>query len=179
MKQKRQDNRATVYIICFLLLIIVGIYFAALTSIRIENYQNPFRFILIFGTLGLIFGYIIARKLKPFIQKHPKELATYSIHKIFWVLIFVPYFSFVGAIVNNNLSEIDLCNEYSVINKIRKKRIRATEINQLIVDINGRPVGLYCSHDYLDKTKYGDSINICFYISKIGFDFMNITNDKK
>jgi len=179
MKQKRQDNRATVYIICLLLLLIGGIYIAALTSIRIKNYQNPFRFILVFGTIGIILGYIIAIKLKPFIQNHKKKLTPYSIHKIFWILVFVPYFSFVGTIVNNNLSEVTHCNNYSVINKFRIKRIRATEINQLVVDINDRLVKLYCSHNYFDNTQNGEAINLCFYKSKIGFNFIKVTYDIK
>ena len=179
MKQERPDNRSTIYMICLLLLLVGGIFFAALTGIRIENYQKPYLFVFIFSVPGVIFGYIVARKLKLFIKNHKKQLTEYSIHRIFWILVFIPYFSFAGTIVNINLSEVTHCNDYVVIEKIRKKRIRTTEINQLVVDIDGRSIGLYCSHDYLDKTSYGQAINICFYKSKINFDFIKITNDQK
>jgi hypothetical protein len=179
-KQTKKIKHPPLWIALFLIFSFIGgIITATIGIFRIENYYRPYYFGFIFGGLGLLVGIVTAIKAKPFIA------VNYSIRNDYFSVIthisvgFIGLFLLTGTYLNENLSHFNRRDNFEVINKYRReKRFRVSEKNTLIVNLNGKPFRIVCRHNYWDNVNIGQKIELCFYKSSIGFDYIVIENGK-
>jgi len=159
--------------------LIGGIIAATIGIIRIENYYRPYYFAFIFGGLGLLTGIVTAIKAKPFIAVNYKIRNYYSSAIIHISVGFIGFFLLTGTYLNESFSHFYRKDNFEVINKNRReKHFRVSEKNTLIVNLNGKPYRLICRHNYWDNVIIGQKIELSFYKSSMGFDYIVIENDK-
>ena len=154
-----------------------GIFMAIVAIDNFKNYDKPYLFGFIFGTIGLLTGILIARKIKYSILINQKMQQNYSQLTIFILVGFIGLFLFIGQNANTILSDKLKCDKYAVIDKIfRKGGFRRAELNIFIINIDG----IY--HRYIAKPNYwqtvstGQHVDVCIYKSRIGFDYIKLTN---
>jgi len=178
-KQTIEIQKPPIWIaILTVLLIFIGILTSIIGITKIQNYYHPYWFGLIFGGLGLIVGIWIAIKLKPIIAINQRLKNDYYLPIMYISIGFFGLFLMTGSFVNQGLSTVDKFDKYRVINKYRQEsRFRQPEINSLVIDINGKSHRLICSREYWFRTSIGQSIDLCLYSSKLGFDFITVIND--
>ena len=182
MRRKRQEIKKTpIWIMIATFLAIMGGVFTAVIGInKIQNYQQPYLFGLILGGIGLIIGVWIAFMLKPIIAINQRQKNDYYLPILFISIGFFGLFLMTGSFINQGLSKIDKCDKFPVINKfMQESRFIQPEINSLVVNINGESCRIICSRDYWLRTSIGQSIDLCLHKSRLGFDFISVTYDKK
>lgn len=181
MTKNKQEPKPPIWIAILTLMSIFGGIFTSIIGIsNIQNYHHPYWFGFIFGGPGLILGIWIALRLKPIIAVNQRLKNDYYLPTMFLSIGFFGLFLMTGSFLNQSLSNVDMCNNFPVINKYRQEsRFRQPEINSLVVDINGKSHRLICSLDYWYMTSVGDHIDLCLHKSKLGFGFLTVTNDKK
>lgn len=178
-KQLKRKNLPFWILIILILSIFIGIFGAIIGIDKIKNFDHPYLFGLIFGSVGVIIGIWVAIKLKRHIALNPHVKQNYVIVIIFIATGFFGVSLMLSTFLNLRLSDIDKCERYQVINKYRQEyRFRQSEVNSLVVDINGKSCTLVCSREYWIRTSIGDNIDLCLHKSKLGFDFISIKNDK-
>ncbi|RLD58842.1 MAG: hypothetical protein DRJ01_12075 [Bacteroidetes bacterium] len=156
----------------------IGIFAAIYGIDRIENYNHPYLFSLICGTIGFGFGWLFSIRIKPYTRFNDKQLKEYSKAILFFSSGFVGLMIAIGSHVNSGLST-EVANDYYVVtNKTYKEyRFASPSANWLHLTINGKTERLRCKSDYWNKIRHGQSINISTYKSKIGFDYYILTNE--
>lgn len=160
--------------------IFIGAYTGVIGIINIENYYHPYWFGIIFGGFGLVVGILIAKRVKPYIAVNRRLKNDYGMSIMYISTGFIGVSLMFGSILNQSLSEIYKYDTYTITNKYRQeKRVRTPEVNSLVVNINGQSQRLVCSRDYWNCTYIGKDITLSLYKSKLGFDFIKISNDKK
>lgn len=155
-----------------------GIFMAIVAIDNFKNYDNPYLFSFIFGTIGLLTGLFIARKIKSAILLNQKMQQNYFQLSIFILTGFIGLFLLIGQNVNTILSNKEKCNNYAVVDKIfRKGGFRRAELNIFVINVDG----VY--HKYITKPNYwqtistGQQIDVCIYKSRIGFNYIKLTNE--
>ena len=182
MSKKQQKIRKPPILIkiSIFLAIMAGIITTVVGINKIQNYYHPYWFGLIFGGFGIITGIWISLKLKPIIAVNQQLKSDYYLTILYISIGFFGFFLLAGSFLNQGLSKIDTCDNFPIINKYRhESHFRQPEINSLVVNINGESCRLICSRDFWYRTSIGQSIDLCLYKSKLGFDFVTMTYDKK
>jgi len=178
-KQQKLKTPPIWIVISVILSIFIGIFGAIVGIDKIRNYYHPYLFGLIFGGIGVVIGIWFAKKVKRHIAFNPQTKQNYFTVILFIATGFFGVSLMLCSFLNQGLSEIDKCDKYQVINKYRQEsRFRQPEINSLVVDLNGKSFRLVCSRDFWFSTSNGQEIDLCLHSSKLGFDFISITNDK-
>jgi hypothetical protein len=167
-------------VIVNILSVFVGLLTAVIGIKKIVNYYHPYWFGFIFGSIGLVLGIMTALKLKPYIAVNQKIKNDYGLAIMYISTGFIGIILLTGSIINKGLSKVEHRDNFRVINKYRQEsRTRSPEINSLFVNINGNSHRLICRPDYWDKIQIGQSIDLSLYKSKLGFDFIEISDKKK
>lgn len=181
-KNKHFDNlsqQKKLIVVTVIFVSLFGGMFAAIVAIdNFKNYENPYLFGFVSGTIGLLTGLFFTRKIKSAILINQKMHQTYSQLTIFMLTGFIGLFLLLGQNANTILSNKEECNNYSVVDKIfRKGDYKLIELNILVINIDG----VY--HRYITKPNYwhtistGQQIDVCIYKSIIGFDHLKLTNE--
>jgi len=180
MKKKREKKPPLWIIIMTFISVFGGIITAIIGINKIENYYHPYLFGLIFGGLGLVVGLFTARKLKPIIAVNQRMKNDYYLPTSFISIGFFGLFLMSASIFNHKLSEIEYNKNFLVVNKYRQEyRYMQPEINSIVVKMNGDTRRLVSSYEFWIRTSIGQTINLCSYKSKLGFDFIKISDDKE
>jgi len=181
IKKKQKKKKPPVWIIVATILsIMIGILTSVIGISKIQNYYHPYWFGLIFGGVGLMTGIWTAKKIKPIIAVNQRLKNNYFLPRMYISIGFFGLFLMTGSFLNQGLSIINKCDNFLVIDKYRQEsRFRQPEINSLVVNIDGESHRLICSRDFWLKISVGQSINLCLHESKLGFDYLTVTNDKK
>jgi hypothetical protein len=179
--RNKQEKKPPLWIVLLIILSVFGGIFTAIVGINnIKNYYNPYLFGLIFGGLGLIIGIWIAMKLKPIIAVNKRIRNDYFLPIMFFSIGLFGLFLMIGSFLNKGLSNIDNCDKFQIVNKYRQEyRYLRPEINSIVVSINGDSKRLVCSYRYWIRASISQNIDLCIHESKLGFDFITVTNDKK
>lgn len=177
---KISTYRKVFVITCLIASIIWGIMGSVISIVKFVNYNHPYIFGFILGTLGLIIGIIISIKFKQRICISQKMYSDYVRTPIFIVAGFIGTFLYLGVNLNQSLSSIEKCDNYEVIDKlfIQGRSRQPSKIN-LYLNVEGKVIVLACNKKYWDTVAIGQTVNICFYKSKIGFDYIILTDEKK
>jgi hypothetical protein len=163
-----------------ILSVFIGIFTAVAGINNIENYFEPYLFGGIFGGIGLVLGVLTALKLKPYITVNKRQQNNYTLPIMFISVGFIGVFLLTGSLLNQKLSKFESYDHFTVSDKYRQEaRFRSPEINTLVVNMKGDTVKLVCSFSYWDRIAIGQEINLCIYKSKIGFDYVELTDDNK
>lgn len=177
--KKNTEKTGVPVIIGIIIFLFIGIFTIVIGINNIENYFEPYLFGGIFGGVGILFGVLLALRLKPYIAVNNKLKQNYTPAIGYISVGFVGLFLFIGSLVNQRLSKFDSYDHYTVYDKYRQEaRFRSPETNTLIVNLKGETVKLVCSHSYWERTEIGQVINLSIYKSKLGFDYVELTDDK-
>jgi hypothetical protein len=182
MTRKKQElKKPPLWImIATFLSVMTGILTSVIGINNIQNYYHPYWFGLVFGGVGLMIGIWTALKIKPIIAVNQRLKNDYYLQIMYISIGFFGLFLMSGSFLNQSLSTIDKCDNFPVIDKYRQEsRFRQPEINSLIVNINGESHRVICSYEYWSRTSVGQNINLGVHESKLGFDYLTVTNDKK
>jgi hypothetical protein len=178
-KTKKIKNPPLWIVILMIISMIGGIIVSVIGISRIENYYHPYLFGFIFGVVGLLVGYLVSQKARPIIAVNHKIKNNYGMAIMYISVGFIGLFLLIGTYINQNLSKVDKFSNCLVVNKYRQEsRFRTPEINSLVVNLNGQTKRLVCSREFWYKTNVGQRINLCFYESSIGFNYIEIVDDK-
>jgi hypothetical protein len=178
---EKGEKRPPLWIVLMTLISVFGGIISAIIGInKIENYYHPYLFGLIFGGLGLLIGLLTAKKLKPIIAVNQRMKNDYYLPTLFISIGFFGLFLMSASIINLKLSKVDYHDNFIVENKYRQEyRYMQPEINSIVVQMNGDSRRLVCSYDFWIRTSVGQTVYLTNYKSKLGFDFIKISNDKK
>lgn len=153
--------------------------FASIVSIsKFENYFSPYLFGFTFGILGFIIGIYIAKRIKPHVILNPIMRSNYIQLTGMFSVGFIGCCMLLGFYLNNSTSTIEKCDNFDVVDKIyRKGGFRRVELNILVVNVDGENHRILCNPNYWQTISVGQQINVCVYKSKIGFDYLTLTNE--
>jgi len=154
-----------------------GGMFAAIVAIdNFKNYDSPYLFGFVFGTIGLLVGLLVANKLKSKIIINQKMQQNYDQLTIFIATGFIGIVMLLGQQANTFLSTKEKCDNYLVADKIfRKGGHRRAELNILVIDVDGVYHRFITNRNYWRTVSAGQQVNVCIYTSKMGFDFIKLT----
>lgn len=69
------------------------------------------------------------------------------------------------------------CDSYTVINKYREKgSSRKPEVNTLVVDLHFKHETVVCGFDLWAQKQIGDKMSLCFFESRLGFDYIELND---
>jgi hypothetical protein len=158
--------------------LIGGMAAAVFAIVNFQNYFNPYLFGFLFGTIGLFVGLFTAIKLKSNILINQKMQENYSQVTIFIATGFVGIFLLLGQQVNTLLSTIEKCDNYPITGKVfRKGGYRRAELNILIINVDGVSHRVITKSNFWQRVSVGQQISACIYNSRIGFDYLTLTNE--
>jgi hypothetical protein len=144
----------------------------------IENYVEPYKFSFLFGGIGVILSYLISSKLKPIVLRVNKKVKDYSQLKLFFAMGFIGVFLLIGVKFNSLNATLQNTYKTQITNKTeREYRFMLAGYNKLHFVINNRPVEIRCHRKIWEKENIGESMNLDFYKSNIGFDYWKL-NEK-
>jgi len=144
-KQSNKEIPTTLFRIIMIVLLLIGVTTTVFGIHRIENYNEPYIFGIIFGGMGLVTGVLIALKIKPYTSERNDYFTSF----LSIILFFFGIFLFSGSKVNEKLSVTGKNEQYVVTDKFRQKSgYRTPEINSLVVDINGSRNSLVCGYSF-------------------------------
>jgi hypothetical protein len=181
-KNKPFDNvnrqKKVIVVTGFFVSLFGGMFSSVVAIDNFKNYENPYLFGFTFGTIGLLTGFIIARKIKSKVLINQKTQQNYSILTIFILTGFIGLFLFLGQNVNKTLSSKDKCENYFVVDKIfRKEGYKQVELNIIVINIDGVNFKYITNSNYWQTISIGQQIEVCIYKSIIGFDFLKLTSE--
>lgn len=168
-------------------MIVTGLFFslfggivAAVVGVSyFENYNSPYLFGFITGTLGLIAGLWVTKKLKPYVVFNPKISESYSNLAILFSVGFIGAFMLAGQYLNSAMSTLVKCDRFAVTAKeFQKKGFRKPELYILILNVEGIEYKLICTHNYWRTISAGESVNACIYKSPVGFDYITLPDNR-
>ena len=179
---KEQKNAKLLFILTgglFIISPILGILLSVRAIIQFENYFKPYLFAFIWGTIGLVIGYLISKRIRPFITRVNKKIKDYFQFSFFLITFFIGLFLQIGVKTNLHLSKLEYTKAPLVINKTyRKGHGRQTSYYKLFFELDGEITNVRCNQIYWNSILIGERIKIEVYKSKIGFDFILLPDEK-
>lgn len=175
----KQKTGLLIGILTTLIFLFVGIFSSIKGVWSIVNYNNPYLFGLIFGGFGLLIGIITYYKI--FIANTNKRFADEFPALMCFSIGFIGISLLISSYLNQKTSELERCESYRVIRKDKNVSTssRNPKIYSLYFSINNNSYRLITSAGYWEQTEISDKVEICFYKSKIGFDFVKLKRDDK
>jgi hypothetical protein len=153
-----------------------GSMFLAIIAFQdIPKYNKPYLFTAVISAIGIFTGHFIWKKVKPTIMKYSfrkkadRDLSAFVIMTIVGLLLFtINGLNILSAYKTN-------CNSYIIIDKYREESgFRKPEVNTLVVDIVNKAETVVCKYDFWNEQRIGNQINLCFYESILGFNYIEI-----
>ena len=180
--KKKQEKKPPMWTVILILISVFGGIIMSIYGIHnIQNYYHPYWFGLTFGGSGLIFGVLVAMKLKPIIAVNQRLKKDFHVPIMFISAGFFGLFLLAGSLLNGSLSEVDSCDKFPLIKKYKQeyRYARSADVNSLVVNIKGDSHRLVCSYNYWIRTSIGQDIELSIHNSKLGFDYITVINDKE
>ena len=156
----------------------VGLIASGFVLENIKNYNSPYLFGSIFLSIGIITGTLIAKKLKSKLAINRTMKLKYDGFTIKIVFGFIGLSLLLGQIVNSFLSTKVKCDNYAVKEKYEPGRSTRTRNYILAFNVDGVYYRYSTRYQYWKTISVDQQVNICTYKSKMGFDFINLTDEK-
>lgn len=170
-------SRKIVTVILLLCFCFWGIIAGGITIAEIQNYTNPWIFGFSTAIIGIIVGYLIARRTKDYLAVTRKLRSEYG--RVIFILsvAFMGTFMLLGNKFNRTFALEEKCDDYTILDKFHEKGGRdKLPIIVLLVDIEGKQEIIHCNLPYYAQLQIGGKINICQCSGFLGFDYLNLTN---
>lgn len=162
---------------CFFVSLVGGMFAGIVSISKFENYISPYLFGFTFGTLGFIIGIYVAKRIKQHVILNPIMRSNYSQLTGLFSVGFIGFCMLLGFYLNNSTSTIEKCDNFNVVDKIyHEGGFRRPELNILVVNVDGENRRILCNPNYWQTISVGQQIKVCVYKSKIGFDYLTLTN---
>jgi hypothetical protein len=183
MTKKQNESFEKVVVVSGIFVSLFGGIFAAAVAIdNFKNYNNPYLFGFVFGTIGLLIGLFVAKKLKSEITKIVSNIK--NMQQSYFYPTFAITSGCIGLLIlfgeklNTSLSTQEKCDNYFITEKIFSERAsRRAELNVLVINVDGTYHRIITKQKYWQNVSVGEQINACNYKSKIGFDYIELTNE--
>jgi len=175
MKEKKSKKNALILGLIVFISLFGSMFLAIIAFQDIPKYNKPYLFTSVISVLGIFAGYLVWKKVKPTILKYSLKnnndgtLSTFVIMTIIGLLLFT----------TNELNILSAyktsCDSYTVIEKYREESgFRKPEVNTLVVDMDSRRETIVCKYNFWIDKRIGGQINLCFYESFLGFNYIEI-----
>jgi hypothetical protein len=175
MNYSKEGKIIGTFIFAFLFL---GIFSGIYGIKKIENYYNPYMFFIIISLLGITLGHFASSFIKPYMKLNIKQLNDFYKTKIWVICGIIGILVALGSKANSELSKVDFIEISTVVQKERiPYRYGRPSSNYLFVNINRKIEKLRSNYNYWERIRVGDKINIQKYKSKLGFDYIVLTDE--
>ena len=157
-----------------------GIILAVLAVRNIRNYHEPYKFTIIIASLSILIGVVSTRTIRPFLKLNNIQANNFYLAHLYMTIGFFGTFMLIGHNVNSSLSTKTVCENYPLINKIiteRKGRYGGND-HLLYLNISNKILEIETNSKYWKAVETGNEINICKYESRIGFDYLVLSDEK-
>jgi len=175
MKENKSRKNALILGLILYTSLFGSLFLAIIAFQDIPKYNNPYLFTAIVIAIGLFSGNLIWRKVKPVILKYSLKknddgtMSTFVIFTTIGLLLFtVNELNILTAFKTN-------CDSYYIVNKYREESgFRKPEVNTLVVNLFNKKENIVCKYNFWTEKRVGDKINLCFYESFFGFNYIEI-----
>lgn len=158
-----------------MILLLSGIFLAIIAFQDIPKYKNPYVFTGVVAAIGIVIGYFVCKKVKPVMQKCSQKNLDNSTIDIYIVMIVIGFLLFAVNKLNIMSAHQTNCNAYNVENRYRSESgFRRPEVNTLVVYIENKKETIVCKYNLWKEKRIGATINLCFYESFLGFNYIEI-----
>lgn len=152
-----------------------SIFLAIIAFQDISKYNNPYFFTALVSVIGLLIGYLIWKKVKPIILKHSLNKNDDGTMSAMVIMTIIGTLFFVVNELNVSFAHKINCDSFYITNKYREESgSRRPEVNTLVVDLINRQETVVCKHKLWLSKGIGEKINLCFYESFFGFNYIEI-----
>jgi hypothetical protein len=147
---------------------------AAIVAIEnFKNYNSPYLFGFVFGSIGLIIGILVASKLKSKIIISSAMRRDYSLFTILISTGFIGLSVLLAQITNSNFSNEERCDNFKVVEKfVTKGGYKRIESNILVIEIDDELHRLITNPSSWQNVTVGEKVNLCLYKGILGFEFV-------
>ena len=172
MKSKK---KAILLGITIFISLFVSMFLAIIAFQDIPKYNKPYLFTFVISAIGIFTGYFIWKKLKHIILKYSQKKNDEGTLSVFVIMTIVGLLLFTINELNILSAYRSNCDLYTIVHKYRKEsRFRQPEVNTLVVDIVSKNETIVCKYDFWNEKRIGSQINLCFYESILGFNYLEI-----
>ncbi|AKQ44930.1 hypothetical protein TH63_03700 [Rufibacter radiotolerans] len=175
MKEKKSKRNALILALIVMSSLLGSMILAINAFKDISKYNEPYLFTAIIIVIGLAIGYSIWKKVKPIILRY--SLKKYDDGTMSALVIMTVIGALLFAIneLNISLSYKTGCDSFFVVNKYRQESgFRKPEINTLVVNLGNKQETVVTNYNLWLNPKIGDEINLCFYESFLGFNYIEL-----
>jgi hypothetical protein len=165
--------RKAITIVSLVVFSLWGIIASVLSIIKIQNYIRPYFFGFSLVIVGLVLGIFVSIRLKPYVCFNSKMYNEYTRTPVAIVFGFIGSLLFLGVTANQSLSHREKCGYYKVVDKLYVEgRSRQPSIINLFVDIDRKITTIHCNQKYWESVIIGQEVYLCYYKSRLGFDYL-------
>ena len=152
-----------------------SIFLAIIAFQDISKYNEPYIFTAFVSVVGLILGYLTWRKVKPVILKYSQKRSDDGTMITLVIMTIIGTLFFAINILNISLAHKTNCDSFYITNKYREESgFRKPEVNTLVVNLINRQETVVCNHKLWLTKEIGDKIDLCFYESFFGFNYIEV-----
>lgn len=171
----KRKNLRLLFAITLLALLIGSMFLAILAFQDIRNYDSPKIFVSLIGSIGLIIGFILYKKILPYVLRVIPKTKNNEVLLVSLIFIAAGALLFIGNILNTAVALKARCETYQVIDKYRKEyRYGRSEVNTLVVNIENENRRVICNYDYWVKKEINSRLKLCLFESPFGFSYIRI-----
>lgn len=175
MKEAKSKTKAFILALIIFVLLLGSMFLAIIAFQDIPKYNKPYLFTILVSAIGFVIGYFTWKKVKPTVLKYSQRNNNDTTLSVFVMMSVVGLMLFAVNGINVLSANKTSCDSYTIINKYRKEGgFRRPEINTLVVEMNGKSETLVCKYKFWDEKSIGNQINVCFYKSIFGFNYIEI-----
>jgi len=156
--------------------LLFGSMFLAIIAFQdIPKYNNPYIFTATICVIGILLGYLTWGKVKPIILKYSLKKNDDGTFSSMIIMIVIGLLLFVVNELNIYTASKTNCDSFLINNKYRQESgYRRPEINTLVINIENRQETVVCKRSKWIEKRIGDRINLCFYKSLLGLNYIEI-----
>jgi hypothetical protein len=175
MKAKKSKQNALIVFLIVMTSLFGSMYLAIIAFQDIPKYHSPYLFVVIVSAIGLSVGYIIWKKVKPTILKYSIKKNDDGTMSVFVMMTIICILLFTVNELNILSAYKTNCDSYTIENKYRSESgYSKPEVNTLVVNLINKRETVVCKYNFWISKRIGDEINLCFYESLLGFNYINI-----
>ncbi|WP_027878843.1 hypothetical protein [Mesoflavibacter zeaxanthinifaciens] len=153
----------------------VSLFLTIIAFKDIPKYDSPYIFTATVSIIGIFLGYLVLKKVKPIILRFSLKKNDDGTMSALVLMITTGIIFFAFNELNISLSQKTKCDSFYITNKYSEESgFRKPEINTLVVDLINKKETVVCKHELWLSKEIGDRINLCFYESFFGFNYIEI-----
>lgn len=163
-----KNNRLKIIVkYSFITFSILGFYLEFKAIDTIHNYFCPYIFTILWGGLGLFFGFLLKNRIIPYFKKLDKNITKYNTIRLLVINTIVGFTLFIGVEANQSFSKLQKVEDSIIIKKTHnKERYTSNNCHKLYFKVNGDLFDKGCEKNNWKDITVGEKIKVEVYKSK-------------